>query len=334
MAFKPSIRFDKRHIVDHLLSSVHEECLRVNNAQKQWNKHPWIQLLKKQKAETVRLLTRLAIDVYNDSRSLTFYCMVMALKIPVTRCEWSSVSLTELHSQRVTNSICSSSADDSTLNLLSHPHQQCTVSPDAYREMLDIIGSLEWSAVKERLEMCDTFSIQVDGSVDKWQTDNKFICARVIQGGKAESVFIGVCESKNRGAEGLLEATCSAFGKIVNNVKCTSCTTDGASENTGCKNGFWKLLADHLGHKIVCYWCAGHRSDLAYEDVEKCIGELKLLHVEMTSVCSYFRASAVRTKEFHEIATEAGITAKQFPFEFEVRFAQHLLQITETVLHN
>ena len=194
------------------------------------------------------------------------------------------------------------------------------MSPDAYREMLDVIGSLERSAVKEKLEMCDTFSIQVDGSVDKWQTDNKFICARLIQGGKSESVFIGVCESTKRGAEGLLEATCSAFEKIGvdlhNNVKCTSCTTDGASENTGWKNGFWKLLANHLGHQIVCYWCAGHRSDLAYEDVEKCIGELKLLHVEMTSVCSYFRASAVGTKEFQEIATDAGVTVKQFPCDF------------------
>ena len=54
----------------------------------------------------------------------------------------------------------------------------------------------------------------------------------------------------------------------------------------------------------------------------------------MTAVCSYFRASAVRTKELHEIVTEAGVTAKQFPCEFEVRFAQHLEKITWAVLHN
>lgn len=177
--------------------------------------------------------------------------------------------------------------------------------------MLIIIGSLERSYVEEKKQTCDTFSIQIDGSIDRWQTDNKFVCARVIKDGQSESVFIGVCESTKRGAEGLLETTCSVFKNIglhlKKNIKCTSCTTDGASKNTGRKNGLWKLLADHLEHKIVCYWCAGHMSDLAYEDLEKCVGELKLLHVEMTAVCSYSRASAVRTKDLHEIAAVTAV---------------------------
>lgn len=59
-----------------------------------------------------------------------------------------------------------------------------------------------------------------------------------------------------------------------------------ASENTGRKNSFWKLLADYVEHKIACYWCAGHISDWVDEDMEKCVGELKLLHVETTAVCS------------------------------------------------
>ena len=56
------------------------------------------------------------------------------------------------------------------------------------------------------------------------------------------------------------------------------------------------MLADHLVHKID--WYAGHRSDLAYEDLERYVIELKLLHVEMTAVCSYFRASARRLSKY------------------------------------
>jgi hypothetical protein len=39
------------------------------------------------------------------------------------------------------------------------------------------------------------------------------------------------------------------------------------------------------------------------------------------------------SKDLHEIATEAGVTAKQFPFEFEVRLLS-IWRITEAVLHN
>ena len=150
VAFKPGIRYDKKRIVDHLLSPVHEECLRVDNAQKQWNKgqHPWMQLLKKQKAETVRLLTRLAIDVYNDNRSLT-----------LTAWSWPSRYLSALHSQRITNSILNCNDDSTPAFEPFEPSSSAVhyVSPDAYREMLDVIGSLERSAVKEKLQMCDAF---------------------------------------------------------------------------------------------------------------------------------------------------------------------------------
>ena len=62
------------NVVDHLFSPAHNELsLRLKQLDESWDNssgsHPWIKVMKKCKAETMEILLRLAVDVYNDCRT-------------------------------------------------------------------------------------------------------------------------------------------------------------------------------------------------------------------------------------------------------------------------
>jgi hypothetical protein len=63
------------NVVDHLFSPAHNESLRLKQLDESWNNssdsHPWIKVMKKCKVETLEILLRLAVDVYNDCRAET-----------------------------------------------------------------------------------------------------------------------------------------------------------------------------------------------------------------------------------------------------------------------
>jgi len=78
--------------------------------------------------------------------------------------------------------------------------------PLIYREMLDTVAEIIMESVTKELKHAECFSIQVDGSVDKYSIDNKFITARYLENSKAmKNVFLGESHSSKRGAEGLLD---------------------------------------------------------------------------------------------------------------------------------
>jgi hypothetical protein len=59
------------NVVDHLFSPAHNELsLRLKQLDESWDNssgsHPWIKVMKKCKAETMEIILRLAVDVYND----------------------------------------------------------------------------------------------------------------------------------------------------------------------------------------------------------------------------------------------------------------------------
>lgn len=54
-------------------------------------------------------------------------------------------------------------------------------SPVIYREMLDMVAEITIESVTNELKNAECFTLQVDGSVDKYSIDNKFITARYEQ---------------------------------------------------------------------------------------------------------------------------------------------------------
>ena len=117
----------------------------------------------------------------------------------------------------------------------------------------------------------------------------------------------------------------------VDTEKLVGVTTDGENANTGKKGGLWKLFGDHVGRDILTVWCICHRSVLALESVQaEEVPELSIWMTNVLSFVSFFRTSPRRTKLLHQ---ENGKCLK-FPKHFEVRFAEHTLNLLNAVLHN
>ena len=280
-----------QRVVDHLLSEPHKAAKSIQQKTKLWEmqstKHPWVRVLKQHTAEVIDALIKLAIDCYNDSLIETLSAR-----------SWPARSLAQAHSDRQIKIYADQGWDapfqsfgscDSTSSSVYHYRD-----PEAYSEMLGVIAAEETKALAEQLQKCVSFSLQVDGSVDKQQLDNKFIVVRYLVASKdpeLRTAFVCVVEPSECGASGLLESVITALTRIeAPKEKLAGICTDGENANTGQKGGLWKLLSDHLGRKIITVWCTCHRSDLAMEAIET-VPEVKIWKLNLRSLATFFRVS-------------------------------------------
>ena len=310
-----------RRVVEHLVGKPHAAALEEEAMEASWqetsDEHPWLALLKKSNARTVSLLTHMAVEVYNDS----------LLETP-SAWSWPARSLAPMHA----NHVLTITSENQPFAPLSPPAPDLQYrSPNAYKEMLDVISSLERDKLGERLQRCLVYSIQIDGSMDRTQRDNKFVTARLVTTeGTLETVFLNVVEPEASGAEGLMEAVKSSLAAANAPLgKLTGVTTDGESANTGKKSGLWARLKEFLNRPILTMWCVCHRSDLAMEAVETMVPELNHWKSDLTGLITHFRTSKNRMKVLREQPNTLA-----FPAYFEVRFTEHLLQCCRAVLTN
>ena len=310
-----------QRVVDHLLGKPHAAALEEEALEGAWqgthDDHPWLAVMKKSNAHVVSLLTHMAVEVYNDS----------LLETP-SAWSWPARSLAPMHADHVV----AITADNQAFTPLRPAASDLRYrSPTAYREMLDVISSLERDRLGERLQRCLVYSVQIDGSMDRTQRDNKFVTARLMTpDGKLETAFINVTEPESAGAEGLMEAVKSSLAAVKAPLeKLTRVTTDGESANTGRMSGLLARLKDFLNRDIMTMWCVCHRSDLAMEAVEASVPELKHWKSDLAGLIAHFRTSKNRMKAVRE---HPGTVV--FPAHFEVRFAEHHLQCCRAVLTN
>jgi hypothetical protein len=313
-------------IVDHVTSKAHEAAAEASKLAELWekqsDKHPWVNTLKQHRAEVINNLIVLCVDVYNDS----------LLETPTAR-SWPARSLASLRAHSIQQQL---SADwDVELDNYNPPasvfHYR---DPVVYSEMLHVIAEIDMKKVAECLKQALCVAIQIDGSADRQNTDNKFVVARYISNDnpcEIRSAFLAVRQSENTGAQGLLDVvvkTCDTAG--VSFEKLVGITTDGEAANTGRVGGLWKLLADHIGHGLLTAWCCCHRSDLAMESAIDTVPELKIWLSNLTGVATYFRTSPTKFKLLHELFPQT----RSFPAYFEVRFAEHVRSLILAILHN
>ncbi len=71
-------------------------------------------------------------------------------------------------------------------------------------------------------------------------------------------------------------------------------------------------------------------SDLAMEDMEESVPELKVWKSNLLSIPEYYHKSAVRMKELKKVLP----IMKAFPTYHNVQFSQHLNNVCIAVLHN
>jgi len=87
--------------------------------------------------------------------------------------------------------------------------------PVVYREMLDIVAEVVMENVTQQIAAADCFSLQVDGSVDRYSVNNKFSTARYVNKEREMvNVFLGESHSQKRGAEELLDSVVSNIQKL------------------------------------------------------------------------------------------------------------------------
>jgi len=315
-----------RLIVDHLCSAAHEEALRLKKLDDAWkdmsDAHPWVRIVKKCKAETLQLLLKLAVDVYNDCRVET-----------VSAWSWASRSLSGDHSNNLLHIFRDNGWDADFVPYNQPGSAYHYRDPMTYAEMREIISEHEMKKVADLLKECVCYSVQIDGSSDKQQVDFKFITARFLPQNEVsvKTVFLGISSSDLGGADGLLDALTTCLKSVgVDTEKLVGITTDGENANTGKNGGLWKLLKDYTGKELLTAWCICHRSDLALESVQSEVPELSLWMTNVLAVSKFFRQSPRRVKYLHKEDPKC----LTFPKHFEVRFAEHTLNVLKAVLNN
>ena len=173
---------------------------------------------------------------------------------------WPSRSLIKIHIDTQVSSYKDNGLESEFSPLNPSPALLQYRNPIMYREMLDVVGEVVMENVVKQLKNSDCFSIQVDGSVDKYGIDNKFITARFIsEDYEMKSVFLGESKSSLRGAEGLMKSIKIVLENLslgdIAKDKLTGLTTDGESANTGKNSGLWVRMKEYLGRDLFCVWC-------------------------------------------------------------------------------
>ena len=102
------------------------------------------------------------------------------------------------------------------------------------------------------------------------------------------------------------------------------------SANIGRNSGLWPGQEKLAGRKLLNFWCSCHSSDLTMEDIEADVPELEHWKSNLLSIPEYYHKSAVRTKELEKLVP----SMKAYPSYPNVRFSQHLINVSIAVLNN
>ena len=78
-------------------------------------------------------------------------------------------------------------------------------------------------------------------------------------------------------------------------------------------------------------WCAAHRAQLAWKALTNSITEVDHMIQRLCSLSTFFRFSAVRTQNLHEIAKNKNTAVLAFPSVFEIRWAEFTSSLIETI---
>lgn len=215
-------------------------------------------------------------------------------------------------------------------------------TPANHRELLNCIVNSDLKRVQDLLKSSIAISLRVDGSVDRMQVDNIHVMAKVVTADRnIELLFLGFYEPDTGGANGYYTAVQKAVERLMpwhDFFKLLSSNmTDGASINTGNKNGLWGLIdkdKQNSNSQILKIWCTVHRSALAWEKLTSNIPELQKLIEMCSSISSFFHRSGMCTKELKEIASKNKFNFIRLPAYFEVCWTEFTSSLLNSILRN
>lgn len=320
-------RYRKAELLDHFRKRYHVECKKAKLLQSTQNKEGAMDVqIRKANKTMANHIGKLMLQIYNDGKKLT-----------LSGYSWPS----RFVSSESSNSF---KYDENAPTIPSDINLQYVNRP-YYLEFLKSIVKADRNNIKTKIQTAIAFSIRADGSVDRTQIDNIYVMLKLItEDGKMELILLGVAEQTERGAAGLKNAVREAILKNLDRdvytelmTKISSICTDGTNVNSGDKGGLWKLFDDEVradGSEIslVKIWCSAHRLDLAWDNVCSSHKKIRLSLEMVSSIGSYFRQSAVRTRELRQIAAENGYALFVLPKLFSIRWTQFTFTAVNNVL--
>lgn len=268
-----------------------------------------------------------SITVYNDAKHLT----LSAFSFPSRQLAFQIGQAFNINNPK------QNAKDIELLNLQY-------LTPICHAEILDCIVEVERGSIEKQINECLALSLRCDGSVDISNIDKIYILAKLVQSdGKLDSLFLGIGQQRNRGAEGLHETVKETINSISPRFyetivkKMSSFVTDGASVNKGEKTGLWtRIDADKASidgtYKIMKIWCAAHRSDLIVKDLGEKVKEFQTVTKMCSNTASHFSRSPMRAVELQKISDKYNIKLVSLPTLYEVRWCEYTHQLLHGLL--
>ena len=196
--------------------------------------------------------------------------------------------------------------------------------------------------LRSKLEISLGVSLSVDGSVDRFQLDNKHVpCKIMTDDGKQENLFLGFDEAPERRTTGCVAAVKSVVEWVIPWDSLfpivSSIVTDSANETTGEYNILWARLEQERvqGNRempLLKIWCGAHRADLAFSSVSSSVSEVNTIIKDASALSAFFHTSAVRTKALQQTGERNGFVVKRLPSYFEVRWTEFTYRLLFNIL--
>ena len=123
------------------------------------------------------------------------------------------------------------------------------MNPTYHKNVLLLLIEAGRKNLCKKLESSIEICSKVDGNVDAYQVDNRFLAVRTVDNSDELSIdFLSIQPHTTHGSKGMLEAVKNGFDEMGINFETkaskhlTGITTDGENANSGTRSGLWTRI--------------------------------------------------------------------------------------------
>ncbi|XP_061167632.1 uncharacterized protein LOC133176530 [Saccostrea echinata] len=164
------------------------------------------------------------------------------------------------------------------------------------KSFISAISSVEQDRIRKELDHHKFLTIISDGSTDVSVVENEIVYCRSAFCGLAKTFFISMEAVGKANSDGIYKAITNSFKSNIgaNSLdKVVAFVADGASVNTGEKNGVIAKLREQLSPSIVMVKCLVHRIELGYKEALKCKAYDGLVNL-LTGLYAFYHRSPLQ----------------------------------------
>lgn len=192
-------------------------------------------------------------------------------------------------------------------HILSSAGNAMYVSPVVQNELINLIGDQIQTSILDRVKKSVFFTILADETTDISRVEQFSFCVRYIDNESMDLredflTFVPVYDVTGAGIANTIQSQIKRFGLDLENVRGQG--YDGASAMRGEFNGVQAIIQRDFP-KAVYTHCTSHCLNLCLSDAAK-TPSIRNCFSTISEVCSYFKASAKRSKVLKDALVAAG----------------------------